>query len=996
MAVPPKKEDANYQFMLGMQMRYENVVWKEGDQHADRTRPGFPGHTPIYPDQDTFLRVYKELCKDLNQPDMTHVPPGQEDLAPSTPTELFFHMEDTGVTRNQAMIMAAMLGMDKKDATHLVADSYEGYKELHPKRYMQWGLRQTLKYEDARRLWEEKMAHITPTFREVLGQRTLDVPEVPISEAELAHEAVAMNDTKPAAAVEPIPIKDGESPSASAIAPAARKEPAEEAAGPKQKKKKEPRPPKAPKPPKAARTPVDDDDGEDTALENAGHTDIEDRPSALPPVVPEDVLAQSQHMRWPHHGNFGEKVEAVLEESIGEGRNFPDQGSFLRTLLAMARSQENVDIDVGHLLNPAGGLSPNEARIVETALNIRPKDHSRFREEARHAFRQGPHSGEVRPPSGRMQNSVDSELLRTARAYIVADAINDERNHVPLRFEEPRKPRPVDTPSAPVPLPEPAPVAQTAPLVVTPEPAHAPAQPDIIPAAAASAIIAVAAAPQPPAPEPKPETIAPEPPPRPRIPLDVIEAPTPPAPTPPPVAEEQTVTAPTPPAPAPTPAPEVVAAQPEKKKKEKPPKPPEPPPAPSLSADEVKALQKADIEEARGKFEELKAYDADKVAYISTELFKKLADHSTLGKGYLAKSLHEAAGGKISIPTFQSLVGGKTKLNPESFAVGGAVDVLVPNLVLDATLRDEATHYLTCIPIKDMKEPEGAEKQHPPAHYIVGYAQTHGGTIGDVLRMARHHYRKDRADFSSDVLHIKEDGFTRLSMGKCKRNFGETDVVTQASDGLGLTEDKDKLVFRKLALQIPLDVTQKTLDEIFIQDTPPPAPAGEEPPNPKRYVIDNTGTGRERAVALSRFYEAVRMLHGKRDFDELAEAIAGTGEGAGAVKAELARMMNNSGGRGGFDTEAEADIKEKPSKTMRPAIAEILAAYAYPGTERDTLRGEAVEFLSSEKKHHADRSAMMHKAWETRRSGKTGHATDEVRPSQTGFRNDDDTPNSVG
>jgi hypothetical protein len=124
----------------------------------------------------------------------------------------------------------------------------------------------------------------------------------------------------------------------------------------------------------------------------------------------------------------------------------------------------------------------------------------------------------------------------------------------------------------------------------------------------------------------------------------------------------------------------------------------------------------------------------------------------------------------------------------------------------------------------------------------------------------------------------------------------------------------------------------------------------------------------ERTVALSRFYELLRMVHGKRDFDELATAIAAHANTGGAVQEEISRSINNSGGRGGFDDEKEKTLKEKLTKTLRPNIAKAIAGFAFPDEADASLRDQCVAFLSDEKKYHRSQSAALEKAWTKRRS----------------------------
>ena len=180
MAKTTKSSFNGEEFIIGADMCYEDVVWKYGDTQKDRTRPGFPGHTPIYPTEQAFFDTFVGMCDSLGQKDPTKFSGANAEYSPNTSPELFHMFDDTGIKRNHALILGVVLGLDEKKCREFVAASYEDYKIKHPKpsSHIRWGLGAPLKYEDVRKVWEEKMAVITPTFREVLGIKSEDVPDI--------------------------------------------------------------------------------------------------------------------------------------------------------------------------------------------------------------------------------------------------------------------------------------------------------------------------------------------------------------------------------------------------------------------------------------------------------------------------------------------------------------------------------------------------------------------------------------------------------------------------------------------------------------------------------------------------------------------------------------------------------------------------------------------------------------------------------------------------
>ncbi len=980
------------EFVIAMEMRYEDVVWKEFDTQTERSGPGFPGHTPIYPTEDSFLHMFSQLCTELKQPDLTKADGGDEDFSPKSPMELFSLIDDDGIKRNHAMIMAVMLGLNEKECKQFVAASYEDYKERYPKisQHARWGLHQQLAYEEVKKAWEEKIGALTPNYDEVLGHKKDDVPEPAFVEPVVEHDDLEPEKPQePARDIAHVAAEPEKLPTILGVVPQIVKQTRTQSS----KKRK---PPKAPAFPDA---PALDKPVAEAKVEKLV---IAVTPSVSPDVQPDNIVIN--RIPFSHERQaFDEKIEAAVAAATGEGedKNFPNQGSVLRALFKMARSQPDTDVNVMHLLNPVMGLTRNEAIVLAVTIGLKHEEKSQYMREAQAAFAEA--GGDVEKHWRHVENPVNEELLINVRPILVADAINEERKGIAINYSEispkpPQKPKPsvteavnpepirpaVKTPVAEVPAAEVNPIIPPdeppTPLVLTPpsEPVLAP-KPEVTVIAPVIAA-AVAATTQE---------------------ANVIETPVDAPALPSNNAKTSEVTDT-----SATDAPSVKKAdilapkvekipKPEKPKADKPkpakdegePKPPRPAPkparaeekAPVVITDDMRAGQKAAIEEARKQFAELKTHDEKAIAAISTQLILQLVEHSPLGTGYKAKKLHEAAAGKISIPTFQSLVGGGT-LNPESFAVGGAVDALVPNLVIDPSYRDEVTNYLIGIPLPQMQA---------PAHDVVNYVKDKQGNIADVMRLMRRHHRRDIEHFCSDVLHFKKDAFTRLTMGKCQRSIGETDIVATAITNLGLEAEDDQLIFRKMALLIPLDTTQEALRECF---TPPPiTPVTDEidaiETKKKHYFVNADATEPvDRAVALSRFYELLRMVHGKRDFDELAEAVAAKSGRGSAVQEEISRGMNNSGGRGGFDPEKEEKIKEKSNRKLNIDIAKAVADFAFPDPADTTLRDQCIEFLGSEEKYRLSQSAALDKAWVTRRAASGGGVV--------GARDDDEPPAS--
>ena len=977
------------EFIIAMEMRYEDVVWKEFDTQTDRSGPGFPGHTPIYPTEDSFLHMFSRLCTDLKQPDLTKVAGDEEDFSPKSPMDLFSLIDDDGIKRNHAMIMAVMLGLNEKECKQFVTASYEDYKERHPKISQQarWGLQQQLTYEDVKKAWEEKIGALTPNYEEVLGHKKDDAPEPAFVEPVVEHgDLEPEKPQEPARDTAHVAAEPEKPLTILGVVPKIVTQPR----SPSSKKRKSPKAPTFPDEP-VLNKPL--------AEAKVDKPVIAVAPSVIPDVQPDNIVIN--RIIFPQERQaFDEKIDAAVAIATGEGedKNFPDQGSVLRALFKMARSQPEADVNVMHLLNPSAGLTRNEAIVLAVTIGLKYEEKSQYMREAQAAFAEA--GGDVEKHWRHVENPVNEELLINVRPILVADAINEERKGIAINYSEispkpPQKPKPpvteavnpepirpaVKTPVVEVPVAEVNPIISPdeplTPLVVTPpsEPVSAP-KPEV-PVIAPVIAAAVAAT--------APQTSVIEPP---------VDAPVLPAHNAEPSEATDTSA---------TDAPSVKKAdilapkvekipKPEKPNADKPkpakdegePKPPRPAPkparaeekAPVVVTDDMRAGQKAAIEEARKQFAELKTHDEKAIAAISTQLILQLVEHSPLGVGYKAKKLHEAAAGKISIPAFQSLVGGGT-LNPESFAVGGAIDALVPNIVIDPSYRDEVTNYLIGIPLPQMQS---------PAHDVVNYVKDKQGNIADVMRLMRRHHRRDIEHFCSEVLHLEKHAFTRLTMGKCQRTIGETDIVATAITNLGLEAKDDQLIFRKMALLIPLDTTQEALRECF---TPPAsAPVSDEidatETKKKHYFVDADATEPvDRAVALSRFYALLRMVHGKRDFNELAEAIAAKSDKGSAVKEEISRSMNNSGGRGGFDPDKEGAIQEKSNKKINIDIAKMIADFAFPDPADGTLRDQCVEFLGSEEKYRLSQSAALEKAWVTRSAASGGGAvgaTDDDEP----------------
>lgn len=918
------------EFIIGMEMLYENVVFTAFDRQENRTGPGFIGHTPIYPTERSFLEMFGELSTDFKQPDLTKpenaiedfgvpdiskAPPikdGEDkpdlrnlpnlvvDYTPQNPQELFHLIDDDGLKHNHALIMGVMLGLNERDCKKFVHMSFVDYKEKHPemKNYADWGLWQTLTYAEVKKRWEEKIAALTPNFREVLGAKSEDVPEpelpAVVAAAALldpvepeAEAAVPVKPSVVATAVEEPVIAPVDSPlpalelqenlPAESVVTAPKPQPDEPPAADtkpvslatigtimgvvptivtdrkKAASKKPPRPkvqtPAEPAPvrvSKAAKEPE------------------------VPPMMPEDI-AVSRIDFSDEDKPFGKKIEQAIADAVGYGpkHNFPNQGSMLRALIKMAQSQREAHINVANILNPAKGLARNEAIVLAATLGLKFDDRSKFMQEAQAAFSEA--GGDVDKGWRHVEHPVDVDLLIAVRPILVADAINEERAGVTINLTD-------DTPKrAPV-----APVTEAKPKAARPRP------------------------------EPKPKVVKP--------------------------------------------APVII---------------------PSRSIDELHTAQEEAIKAARTKFAALETYDDKAIANIATELFLELVENSTLSKGYMAKSLFEAADEKISIPTFQVLVSGRGKLNHESFAVGGAVDALVPKLLVKSEYVDEVKNYLTGMPL---------QKTENVAHDALHYVKDHGGDIGDFLRLMRWHHRKEIEAFATEVLHIKKDGFTRLSMGKCQRSIGETDIVTTACDSLKITDEEDRLIFRKMAILIPLDANQDALKNCFKPAPPEPPADPEAKVKPKKHYFVNAEAVEplDRAVALSRFYELLRMVHGKRDFEELAAAIAEHGKLGDAVADEINRSMHNTGGRGGFDEEKEGKIKEKSNKTVRPNIAKAIANFAFPekadkvDEENKELRKNCEAFLNKEKKSDRSQSAAETELWTTRHEAGTPGSDDST------------------
>jgi len=268
-------------------------------------------------------------------------------------------------------------------------------------------------------------------------------------------------------------------------------------------------------------------------------------------------------------------------------------------------------------------------------------------------------------------------------------------------------------------------------------------------------------------------------------------------------------------------------------------------------------------------------------------------------------------------------------------------------LVREEKYREEVANYLTGIPL--------AHIEHP-GHDLLHYATSHKAGIADFLRLAQCHYRTGHEEFYRDILQMEEHAYVRLSMGKCQRSIGNVDIVTQAATNLGLNEE-DSLIFRKLALRMPLNVTQDTLNQCF---TP-----GENNP----YSLNAEAMGRDRAISLSRFYELLRIVRGKRDFTEMAAAICPRDdEDTVESRREMGTAIRNMSPRGGFDPEVEAGMNEQPVKTMKLHLAQKVAAYAFP--EDISLQAQCIAFLSSEK-YHASRTEVADKIWATRRRNNT-------------------------
>src|SRR5215472_9631143 len=91
---------ANSHFVTNMELRYHDVLdWPKGETSEDHGSP-YPGHTPIYPNEESFMQVLGEMCRDLKQSDLTAVPAflqrEEGGAEPSTPVELFHLIENTG------------------------------------------------------------------------------------------------------------------------------------------------------------------------------------------------------------------------------------------------------------------------------------------------------------------------------------------------------------------------------------------------------------------------------------------------------------------------------------------------------------------------------------------------------------------------------------------------------------------------------------------------------------------------------------------------------------------------------------------------------------------------------------------------------------------------------------------------------------------------------------------------------------------------------------